>query len=100
MFRFFKKLLASCAKKEDWTYTAGDLLDLLHVLLVWSVIRQGVPLSLVLVVLHLIDDLKDNCHTEKLKNAANFEKNLRVCCFIFIPGLEATAGLHGLMDKT
>lgn len=39
------------------TYIAGDFLDLLHVLLVWSVIRQGVSLSLGLVVLHLVNDL-------------------------------------------
>lgn len=48
--------------KMRGTYIAGDLLDLLHVLLVWSVIRQGVSLSLGLVVLHLVDDLRNNHH--------------------------------------
>lgn len=44
------------------THIAGDLLDFLHVLLVWSVIRQGVCLSFGLVVLHLVDDLRNNHH--------------------------------------
>lgn len=58
-----KKSIESGASVSG-TYTAGDVLDLLHVLLVWSVIRQGVSLSLGLVVLHFVDDLRNNqCHT-------------------------------------
>lgn len=61
-FMCFCKLLLFFIRKMRGTYIAGDLLDLLHVLLVWSVIRQGVSLSLGLVVLHLVDDLRNNHH--------------------------------------
>lgn len=39
------------------THSAGDVFDLLHVLLVWSVVRQGVCLGLGFIVFHLVDDL-------------------------------------------
>lgn len=44
---------------DDWarTHVAGDILDLLHVLLVWCVVRQAISLGLVLVVLHPVQDL-------------------------------------------
>lgn len=47
------------------THIAGDILDPLHVLLVWSVIRQSVSLSLGLVVLHLVDNLRNNHHSQE-----------------------------------
>lgn len=50
------------AESLSGTYIAGDVFDLLHVLLVRSVIRQGVSLSLGLVVLHLVDNLSNNHH--------------------------------------
>ena len=68
MFHILAHILCLCKKVVQvsaslcGTYIAGDFLDLLHVLLVWSVIRQCVSLSLGLVVLHLVDDLRNNHH--------------------------------------
>lgn len=51
------------AGSQRGTYTAGDVFDPLHVLLVWGIVRQGVRLSFGLIVLHLVDDLRiHHCH--------------------------------------
>lgn len=45
-------------QRQSSTHSAGDVFDLLHVLLVWGVIRQSVCLGLGFVVFHLVDDLR------------------------------------------